>query len=856
MTRARRAIYVRMKSQRMLCGLMAVMLLAPASLMALSSAKIGTAALISPANANGYYSPDTFSPSSTGVSQPQEIIELARALGNDVDAIYDFVRNNIDTVWMYGLQKGAVGALVDRSGTPFDQAQLMVELLRQAGYTASYQRGTISLNPTQFSDWTGITDATAACQLLSSGGIPASINGSTNTSCASITGSVSTVIMSHAWVSVIISGTTYVFDPSYKPYSFKSGAVLTTTAGLTSGETLTQATSGMTTGTQSGVSYVRSLNATALGAKITTYANNLQTYIQSSIVADKTKYGDIRDLIGGREIVRYTPTPPATGLRQTALPYIDPLSSTVTWTGNVPDKYRTKLRVQVTRGNFGTPTYVTAVDKTLFVDEIAGRLLIYDALFIPSQIGTSCVVPSVSNLNLVAESGTTATLASYSVAATNGGCNSRYNNGEATLTVNHPYASAADGSTTLAGNYMDAVTVKRVWYATPMIILNAWGDARRGALDKWSDRPETELPSAQPHGCETCLSEYVSSAGDGRRISLAASWVVQSSLAARLHADIAKSIYSLHHVIGVVTGDTEVPFQRIDDGEGYSHYEYQVAENFDRIDAEMAYSVTSKTANAINRRAAVHAIAATVEMLEGGAAGQAGDLPDVVSTPTRFEWANQPPAAEDPSIPGGGSVGARRFYEFNLGNASNATTLKTSFIKNEGQFDVTDTGIHSKADPTIGSVENTARRQALATAISDYAIAGFTVIAAEDSLLGPGQRGGSFKRVGTTTAYTHEMSKQRGGAFVATRYAGSDPIEIAHVAVSGASFGEVVAIKGGGGGTQPNQQSVYDPSRQLTLSGRDSSTGRGSLGSTCRQAPCRTRARSVSRSVAGDFRLS
>ena len=100
-----------------------------------------------------------------------------------VDRVYNYVHDNIDVVWMYGLQKGAE-ARSWTMGTPFDQAMLMVELLRQDGFTANYQAGQITLTGQQFYDWTGIQNAQAACQLLSSGSIGATINGTTDLTCA------------------------------------------------------------------------------------------------------------------------------------------------------------------------------------------------------------------------------------------------------------------------------------------------------------------------------------------------------------------------------------------------------------------------------------------------------------------------------------------------------------------------------------------------------------------------------------------------------------------------------------------------------------------------------------------------
>ncbi len=133
-----------------------------------------------------------------GYTRPVEIKELTRALRNDPDLIYEFVRNRIEIVPLFGLQKGALGAYLDRAGTSFDQAHLMVELLREAGTTANYKYGTITLNGTEFSDWLRITDAKAACQMLADGGIPATVNSATD--CSTLTGTVSTVTMAHVWV--------------------------------------------------------------------------------------------------------------------------------------------------------------------------------------------------------------------------------------------------------------------------------------------------------------------------------------------------------------------------------------------------------------------------------------------------------------------------------------------------------------------------------------------------------------------------------------------------------------------------------------------------------------------------------
>ena len=204
---------------------------------AAASTKIGTAPLLTPAAADTYYGSATTHTNSTGVSaRPAEIQELTRALKNDPDLIYEYIRNNTEIVWTYGLTKGAMGVIVDRAGTAFDQAHLMVELLRQSGFTASYNLGTITLTGAQFQAWSGLTSATAACQLLSSGGIPAAINGSTSSACAYGSATITTIDVSHAWVSVVIQGVTYVYDPAYKDHAFTTGLNLATATGMTSGD--------------------------------------------------------------------------------------------------------------------------------------------------------------------------------------------------------------------------------------------------------------------------------------------------------------------------------------------------------------------------------------------------------------------------------------------------------------------------------------------------------------------------------------------------------------------------------------------------------------------------------------------
>lgn len=116
------------------------------------------------------------------------ILELARSLSQGgalsadqfVSNVFEYVYKNIDTEFRFGLSKGAFGALLDQSGTPFDQAHLMVELLKEGktqyptvypSIAPTYKVGWVTILGPQFAAWTGITSAQAACQLLANGGI-------------------------------------------------------------------------------------------------------------------------------------------------------------------------------------------------------------------------------------------------------------------------------------------------------------------------------------------------------------------------------------------------------------------------------------------------------------------------------------------------------------------------------------------------------------------------------------------------------------------------------------------------------------------------------------------------------------
>jgi len=734
------------------------------------STKIGTAELKAPSAADSFFGGSTTATNGTGaVGRAKEVVELARALKGDPDLIYEHVRNNMATSWTYGLSKGAVGVIVDRSGTAFDQAQLMVELLREAGFTASYKFGTITLSGAQFEAWAGITSAKAACQLLSSGGIPAVINGTTTADCSYGAATVSTIELSHAWVSVVIGGVSYVYDPAYKDHTFKAGVNLATATGMTSGMANGVSAS---SGSASGVAYVSGYATGTLNTNLATYANNLETHINANIAS-----GGLADVVGGKAI--NAQAIPSGGLRQLNLPYTTNVQRTIA--GEMPNQYRAKLRIQLTKARPDTST-PTVVDQTVYADEVYGRRLTFEPNFDTAGASFTGALKLTDDLGAVLTIGSVVSYAD----------NPSFSKGTVTLTLDLPYAANS-------GAYMDAAVARNVSYALPFTIVTGFGETGRGLIDKWGQRRDTAMPAPGDATCKVCFVSYRQWKGDGRRETLAAAWLAQAARAGQLNAAIGKGVFAQHYALGVSAADTTV-FQT-------ANGSWWITDSFDRLDAETGFSLTSTTADATARRGAVLTAAHAMAALKGSVSAQISDLPDVSTVATRFHWGNAPPVTEDVQPWGEEQtpyVIGRRVYEYaNTTQAGQALSLS----KTEYATTTTNDGIHPDGQgPEIGNTEVQARRQALADAVSAYVTAGFTVAASEEAFLGPGKRGGAFVPE-SGGLYSHKQTPQRGGAFVAVKYDGNDdPIEVANVLVNPNGYADA-----GGGGAQTFHQTQYDP---------------------------------------------
>ena len=267
-----------------------------------------------------------------------EISELARALQYDPLLIYDYVHNHIDYAAYFGSLKGATLTYMDASGNDFDQASLLIALLRASGYTASYEFGTMTIPVWKLSNWVGVGLSWQIVQrVFAWGGIP--IDSGPNDD-----GEVEVV---RVWVRAHIDGLDYFFDPSLKSYDY----VLRIDIGPALGYSREDLMAGVTDGATLADDYVQNLNEERLREMLVQYSSNLVHML-------RTEYPNaaVEEIIGGRQIhheksVDYPD----------ALPF--PVVREATW-DEIPPQYTTTFRIEH-----------QGIDHTFYVPEMAGKRL-------------------------------------------------------------------------------------------------------------------------------------------------------------------------------------------------------------------------------------------------------------------------------------------------------------------------------------------------------------------------------------------------------------------------------------------------------------------------------------------------
>lgn len=297
---------------------------------------------VAPAAANTYYESlaGGLQSGSIDADLDPRLEALAEALQGDPQVIDTFVREHIRTMPQFGLQKGDIGAYLDRSGTPFDQAQLFVSLVRAAGGQARFVYGEVSLSTSQARQAFGLRSNENPADALADGGVPVVDGGSS-------------VRFSHVWVEVNEGAGWVVFDPSLKVHSRPGATAYDQASGYNSNTFMTRALSGGQSGSQSGASWVMNSNAANIAADLATYESNLR----GAVLTNPAFNGLDVDALLGRVRVEGAGLGTMGG---SSHPF--QVSSFASWQ-NIPDALRTTLRVEIPNAQ---------IDHTVFLDEYYG----------------------------------------------------------------------------------------------------------------------------------------------------------------------------------------------------------------------------------------------------------------------------------------------------------------------------------------------------------------------------------------------------------------------------------------------------------------------------------------------------
>ncbi len=267
-----------------------------------------------------------------------EITELARGLMHDPKLIYEFVRNHIEYIPYFGSLKGAALTLFDKSGNDFDQASLMVSLLRESGYITKFAFGTMTIPGDQMVNWLGVDPGWKGVgRVLPSGGY---YNGDVTLY------QDGTTKLPRVWVVITIDSTDYHFDPAFKQHTTVDKlADIESISGYTRSGLLSEVETGATVGSD----YTQNLNEARLFLKMVEYSSNIATAIRENYPNN-----NIKELLGGRNIITQTLED-----LQTTLPFTT--ENTILW-----DDIPTDKTASMTIEHLG-------INHTFLIPEIAAK---------------------------------------------------------------------------------------------------------------------------------------------------------------------------------------------------------------------------------------------------------------------------------------------------------------------------------------------------------------------------------------------------------------------------------------------------------------------------------------------------
>ena len=243
------------------------------------------------------------SPSDPSYVAPTDDVQItpaiqaqAAALHNDPVQIFNWVHNNVEYVPTYGSIQGSDMTLQTLKGNDFDQASLLIALLRASNVPSRYVYGTIQSPIAQVENWVGgVTDPNAALNLMSQGGIPVTglVQG----------GQIKYAQLEHVWVEAWVNfvpsqaarsgpGNTWVsMDASFKQYGFTQPANITGAIGLDPTALISHAISSASINTDPSAPSISNIDLSSIETQTNTYVAQVSTYANG--LDPKTTYSTI-----------------------------------------------------------------------------------------------------------------------------------------------------------------------------------------------------------------------------------------------------------------------------------------------------------------------------------------------------------------------------------------------------------------------------------------------------------------------------------------------------------------------------------------------------------------------------------
>lgn len=101
------------------------------------------------------------------IQMTPEMLSKTEELGTP-EAVYEYVKNNVNYEFYYGSKKGAIGTFEEMSGNDIDQASLLISMLSYFGCNAQYELINMRITYDQAMQWTSTNNIQSALNLLNS----------------------------------------------------------------------------------------------------------------------------------------------------------------------------------------------------------------------------------------------------------------------------------------------------------------------------------------------------------------------------------------------------------------------------------------------------------------------------------------------------------------------------------------------------------------------------------------------------------------------------------------------------------------------------------------------------------------